>query len=119
MEDHRHNNIDLTDIAEAILVLKTKDEIDRFLTDLCTPQEIDALNERWHVCQLLHNSDLSYRMISELSGVSTTTVTRVSRFLNNEPYKGYKTVLERIKDVKKSNNDSNDATKRSRMRKEK
>ena len=114
-----HHNADLTDISDAILELKTKDEIERFLIDLCTPQEIEALNERWLVCQLLHNRNLSYRTISELTGVSTTTVTRVSRFLNNEPHKGYRIALERIKNVKNGNNCGVNTAEYNRMREEK
>jgi len=115
--ENDHHTMKLTDIYDAILVLKGKDEIERFLTDLCTPQEMESLKERWHVCQLLYNKDLSYRAISELTGVSTTTVTRVSRFLHNEKNEGYKIALERIKNVKKSNDNSCNAIKYSGMRK--
>ncbi|MDR1335193.1 MAG: trp operon repressor [Holosporaceae bacterium] len=111
--DDDHHSVDLTDIAEAILLLRTKSEVESFLMDLCTPQEIKALRERWYVCQLLHSRKLSYRTISELTGVSTTTITRVSRFLNDEPYHGYRTVLERMeKNVENANNNDDHAVER-------
>ncbi|MDR0942517.1 MAG: trp operon repressor [Holosporales bacterium] len=86
----------MKDLFEAILMLKNADEAKRFFTDLCTPKELEALKERWKVCQLLNAGTLSYREISEKTGSSTTTVTRVARFLNDEPYGGYKSLLKRI-----------------------
>lgn len=86
-----------TDLYDAILMLESKQEIYNFLRDLCTPQEITALNERWRVCQLLAAGDLSYREIHAVTGASITTIGRVARFLKDEPYQGYKQLLERIK----------------------
>ena len=85
------------ELTEALLLLKTKDEASNFLKDLCTPQEYSALSERWRVCQLLASGELSYREIHEISGASLTTIGRVARFLKNEPYKGYITILNKIK----------------------
>ena len=70
----------------------------RFLIDLCTPAERRALSERWHVARLLDQGDLSYRQINEATGVSTTTIGRVARFLNEEPHQGYRLILDRQKD---------------------
>ncbi len=83
-------------LNEALAELKTADEIGRFLVDLCTPAEIRALAERWQVAQLLDGTDLSYRDISAQTGVSTTTIGRVARFLKDEPHQGYRIVLDRI-----------------------
>lgn len=83
-------------LNEALAELKTADEIGRFLVDLCTPAEIRALTERWQVAQLLDGTDLSYRDISAQTGVSTTTIGRVARFLKDEPHQGYRIVLDRI-----------------------
>jgi len=38
----------------------------------------------------------SYREINALTGVSTTTIGRVARFLKDEPHQGYRTVLDRM-----------------------
>jgi TrpR-related protein YerC/YecD len=86
-----------TDLCDTLLLLKTRDEAHNFLKDLCTPQEILALNERWRVCQLLAQEDLSYREIHSLTGASLTTIGRVARFLKTEPYHGYRLLLDRLK----------------------
>ena len=84
-------------LYDAILLLESKQEVMNFFKDLCTPQEIVALNERWRVCQLLDAGELSYRAIHDATGASITTVGRVARFLKDEPYNGYRTILDRIK----------------------
>ena len=89
----------MTDLCDAILMLKNRDEVSNFLKDLCTPGEVSSFEERWKVCQLLHRKDHSYRDIHALTGASLVTIGRVARFLNTENYKGYKTILERIEDT--------------------
>jgi TrpR-related protein YerC/YecD len=84
-------------LISALLCLKTDEEADRFLTDLCTPGEIQALAERWRVARLLNEGQHTYREISEKTGASTATVTRVARFLSQEPAQGYRLVLDRMK----------------------
>ena len=84
------------DLADALLALKTTDECVRFLSDLCTPQEIEALQERWRVCQLLNQGELSYREIQEKTEVGLVTITRVARFLKDENNNGYKIILNRL-----------------------
>lgn len=86
-------------LCEALLSLRTPEEARRFLTDLCTPAEVRALSERWHVARLLDDAKLSYRQIHETTGVSTATVVRVARFLRDEPHKGYRLVLDRMKEA--------------------
>ena len=87
----------MINLNEALLLLKNKNEVNDFLKDLCTPAELKALEERWSVAQLLYEDTLSYRDIASKLETSTTTVTRVARFLSNEPYQGYKKLLKRIK----------------------
>lgn len=89
---------DLDDVSEALLCLKTSEEAERFLRDLLTPGEIKTLSERWRVACLLDEGGHSYREISEMTGASTTTVTRVSRFLSQEPHQGYRLILDRLKE---------------------
>lgn len=86
---------DLDDLCRALLACADLDEVRRFLVDLTTPGERNALAERWRVARLL-DAGQSYREISALTGVSTTTVTRVARFLAQEPHQGYRRVLDRI-----------------------
>lgn len=83
-------------LCEALLTLKTVDEARRFLRDLATPGELQALAERWRVARMLDEGEKSYREISADTGVSTTTVTRVARFLTQEDHQGYRLVLDRM-----------------------
>jgi TrpR-related protein YerC/YecD len=84
------------DLCVALMVPETAEEMRRFLVDLCTPAEIRTLAERWHVARLLDRTDLSYRDIQEATGVSTTTVVRVARFLRQEPHQGYRRALDAL-----------------------
>jgi len=85
-----------TALCKAIITLKTEDDAKRFLTDLCTPGEMKDFGERWLIARLLNQGDMSYRDIAALTGASTTTVGRVARFLQQEPHRGYKKILERM-----------------------
>ena len=80
-------------LYRALISLETVDECRNFLKDLCTPAELQALVDRWHVVELLRE-DLPYRKIHELTGVSVTTIGRVARFLH-EGFGGYAVALRR------------------------
>jgi len=87
---------DVDALARALLTLQSPQEIRAFLDDLCTPSELRAFAERFRVARLLDEGQLSYREISERTGASTTTVTRVARFLREMPHQGYRLVLDRL-----------------------
>ena len=84
------------DLCAALLTPKDEAEMGRLLFDLCTPAEIRTLAERWHVARLLDGTDLSYREIHDATGVSTTTIVRVARFLRQEPHQGYRRALDAL-----------------------
>lgn len=86
----------LDELCEALRTPRSREEMRQLLRDLCTPSEIRALAERWHVARLLDGSDLSYRDIHEGTGVSTTTIVRVGRFLRDEPHKGYRRTIDAL-----------------------
>ncbi len=83
------------DLEVAIARLDSVETIQQFLIDLCTPAELRALRERWHVAQILDEGEKSYRDIQAETGVSTTTIGRVARFLRDEPHGGYRAVLDK------------------------
>lgn len=87
--------------TEAFHLLRSAQEVDIFLRDLCTPAEIRAMEERWEIAQALDRGDSSYREIKEETGASLMTITRVARFLNEEPHQGYRLVLDRMRESKK------------------
>ncbi len=70
------------DLCKAFLELKSIRQCENFLRDLCTPAEMQAFVDRWQVARLLAKGK-TYRDVSEETGVSSTTVTRVARFLND------------------------------------
>ena len=55
------------------------------------------MTERWKIARLLAEGELSYREIHDRTGGSLATITRVARFLRQEPHQGYRLVLEREK----------------------
>ncbi|MDI1327560.1 MAG: YerC/YecD family TrpR-related protein [Brevundimonas sp.] len=84
-------------LYDALLLLRTRDEVDVFLADLCTPSELRAFTERWEVARLLDAGGKSYREIAAEAQASPTTVVRVARFLKEMPHQGYRLILDRIK----------------------
>src|SRR5690349_20807256 len=83
-------------LCDALLTAGSREELRRLLLDLCTPAEVRTLAERWHVARLLETTDLSYRDIHDATGVSTTTIVRVARFLRQEPFQAYRMAMQRL-----------------------
>lgn len=84
----------LDQLCSALSEIDQLDAMRAVLIDLCTPAEMRALAERWRVAQMLADGEMSYREISAETGVSTTTIGRVARFLKDEPHGGYRLLLE-------------------------
>jgi TrpR-related protein YerC/YecD len=82
-------------LADAILVVRTRDEARRFLRDLCTLPELEALAHRWQTVLLLEKG-ISYVEIAERVPTSTATVTRVAQWLRHGAG-GYRLVLDRLR----------------------
>ena len=80
-------------LYKAFLTLEEPGEVRQFLLDLCTPSEVEAIVDRWWTASLLRE-DRSYREISEITGVSVTTIGRVARFMNMGEG-GYRLALRR------------------------
>ena len=83
------------DLFETISSLRTRDETERFLRDLCTRAELDAMAHRWQVAQLL-DEGLPYVEVARRAHASTTTVTRVAQWLRRGEG-GYRLALQRHK----------------------
>src|SRR5260221_5439634 len=69
------------ELCDALLTPDSCDDMRLLLRDLCTPAELKALAERWHVARLLDRTKLSYLEIRDGTGVSTTAIVRVGRLL--------------------------------------
>jgi TrpR-related protein YerC/YecD len=82
-------------LADAFVVLRTRDEARRFLRDLCTFPELEALAHRWQTALLLEQR-IPYVEIAERVPTSTATVTRVAQWLRHGTG-GYRLVLDRLR----------------------
>jgi TrpR-related protein YerC/YecD len=89
-----NNEEKLVTLFKAIAYLDSPQQAAAFLTDLCTPQELTALADRWLVVVKL-TEGRSYREISLLTGASTTTITRIARCLHLGTG-GYQHMLEKM-----------------------
>lgn len=81
-------------LFEAILSLKDKDECYTFFEDVCTINELLSLSQRFEVARMLRQKK-TYLEISEKTGASTATISRVNRSLiyGND---GYELVFSRM-----------------------
>jgi TrpR-related protein YerC/YecD len=82
-------------LSKVLKELNSSKDIENFMLDLCTPSEIEAMEERWEVAQLLYEGKSTYRDIASKLNTSTATVTRVARFLFKETNQGYIKVLKK------------------------
>jgi len=82
-----------TYLLEAVLALKNLDEARRFFRDLLTSAEIEEFGTRWQAAKML-NAKISYNAIVKQTGLSTTTIARISKWLKRGRG-GYKLMLKR------------------------
>ena len=90
----KRDNSKTKDLIQAILALKNSKEAKMFLRDLLTEKELIELGNRWKAARMLDDK-IPYSKIIENTGLSSTTVARISRWLKNG-MGGYRLVLNRI-----------------------
>lgn len=78
-------------LYEAISTLSSPEDCRAFFEDICSIKELHAMAQRLQVAAML-NMGKSFNYISEQTGASTATISRVSRCLANGSG-GYKKVL--------------------------
>ena len=83
-----------TALVRAILSLKSVDGAQRFLRDLLTEDEIDEFAKRLRTAELL-TQKVPYSVIEKETGLSSTTVARVSKWLNGKQG-GYRRVISKL-----------------------
>lgn len=81
-------------LLNAVLALETKNEAELFLRDLMTEGEIEEFAKRLEAARLLSN-DTQYCAIIESTGLSSTTIARISKWLKGS-LGGYRLVLARL-----------------------
>jgi TrpR-related protein YerC/YecD len=87
----------MSELFEAILSLETRAEVERFLRDLCTLAELEAMAHRWAVARLVDRG-IPYAQVAARTGASTTTVTRVAHWLRHGEG-GYRLALDRLRNA--------------------
>ena len=85
---------DVKILFEAIISLETVDECRAFFEDACTVKEIIEIAQRLKIAKMLRNKS-SYSAINSQTGISTATISRVSRCLDYGSG-GYDMVLNRL-----------------------
>ena len=81
-------------LIEAILIIKSEETARRFLRDLMTEKEIEEFAKRFKAAEML-TEKISYSVIEKETGLSSTTVARVAKWLNGEEG-GYRTIINQL-----------------------
>jgi len=82
------------DLFATILRLRTMCETQNFFRDLLTEEELLEFSRRWQAAKML-NQKVPYTKIVEVTGLSSTTVARVQRWLTGK-LGGYRLMLNRL-----------------------
>ena len=87
-------------LCQALLALRSVEEMQAFLDDLCTPAEREAMRDRWSVVPHLLVGE-PYWQIHDATAVSITTIGRVARCLE-QGAGGYAIAASRIRPARKA-----------------
>ena len=93
---HKFKSDAVDTLFKAILSLKDAEECYSFFDDICTIAEIKDMAQRLETAMLI-DKGISYQKISDQIGVSTATISRVSKCLNYGAG-GYRTIIDRMKE---------------------
>ena len=97
----RHPGEDM--FLEAVLSLQTREDCRLFFEDICTIKELQSMFQRFRVACLLDNGS-NYLEVSETTGASSATISRVNRCLNYGG--GYRTALDNLRKAGKLDEES-------------
>ena len=75
-------SVQIKELFEVILQLKSVDDCQDFFNDLCTYNELDSMAQRLQAAKLLKNNE-TYEQIIAKTGISSATLSRVSRCLKH------------------------------------
>ncbi len=81
-------------LTQAILALRGASEAQAFLRDLLTPKEIKEFAKRLQTAEML-SENVPYILIEKKTGLSSTTVARVSKWLKGKEGR-YRTIIARL-----------------------
>lgn len=94
MKEINWNTKENKQLVEAILSLKNTTEAKSFIRDLMTEKEIKEFANRLEAASLL-SRNVQYNTITESTGLSSTTIARISKWLKSSP-DGYRLILSRL-----------------------
>ena len=125
---------ELTDLYNAMLTMKDSTEMHKFFVDLCSINELHSFLHRWQIVRRIEQGKSYEEIIKEISPlddpaadkantekkstgrvrgkarsstkVSSTTISRVKNCYVN-PYGGYRTALNRLKEASGENKEQN------------
>ena len=80
---------------EAVLTMRSIEDCKLFFEDICTIKELQAMSQRFRVACLL-DSGSNYLEVSESTGASSATISRVNRCLLYGAG-GYRKALDQLK----------------------
>jgi TrpR-related protein YerC/YecD len=81
------------ELCAALVKLETVEEAEKFLDDLCTIKELEAMSQRLRAAKMLLDGK-TYNEIVEETEISSATLARVSKCVRYGDG-GYKTVIEK------------------------
>ena len=81
------------ELYEAFLALETIEETEKFLDDLCTIKELEAMSQRLRAAKMLLQGK-TYNEIVEETEISSATLARVSKCVRYVDG-GYKDVIDK------------------------
>lgn len=87
-------NKEAKELYLAISKVKDADECEKFMRDLCTFPELEAMIDRYQVAKRVKNGE-TYRAITAKTGISSATVTRVAHWLHHGTG-GYNLILDQM-----------------------
>jgi TrpR-related protein YerC/YecD len=88
-------------LFEVILTLETVEDCYRFFEDVCTIKELEDMAQRLDAAILLDEGE-NYQTISQKIGISTATISRVSKCLKYGD--GYRFALQKLAEKKEMEN---------------
>ena len=86
---------DYKELFDEILKLETEEECERFFSDLCTINELDAMLQRIRAAKMLLE-DKTFQEVIKETQISSATLARVSKCIKYGDG-GYKEILEKKK----------------------
>lgn len=89
----KNDKIMHSELYQALVKLETVEEAEKFLEDLCTIKELDAMSQRLRAAKMLL-AGKTYNEVVEETEISSATLARVSKCVRYGDG-GYKSILEK------------------------